>query len=52
LKYKRIVEKVGNYLPKEFKGTFSAADIHISPDGKFLYATNRGEANNITIFSK
>ena len=22
----------------------------ISPDGKFLYATNRGEANSITIF--
>jgi len=37
-------------LAKDFKGTFSAADIHISPDGKFLYATNRGEANNITIF--
>ena len=37
-------------LPKDFKGTFSVADIHISPDGKFLYATNRGEANNITIF--
>lgn len=37
-------------LSKDFKGTFSAADIHISPDGKFLYATNRGEANNITIF--
>lgn len=28
-----------------------AADIHISPDGKFLYATNRGEANTITCFS-
>ncbi|HOH56008.1 MAG TPA: lactonase family protein [Paludibacteraceae bacterium] len=27
-----------------------AADIHISPDGKFLYATNRGESNNITCF--
>lgn len=37
-------------LAKDFKGTFSAADIHISPDGKFLYSTNRGEANNITIF--
>lgn len=37
-------------LAKDFKGTFSAADIHISPDGKFLYASNRGEANNITIF--
>ena len=37
-------------LAKDFKGSFSAADIHISPDGKFLYASNRGEANNITIF--
>ena len=37
-------------LAKDFKGTFSSADIHISPDGKFLYATNRGEANSISIF--
>lgn len=28
-----------------------AADIHLSPDGKFLYATNRAPANNITCFS-
>ncbi len=27
-----------------------AADIHLSPDGKYLYATNRGEANTITCF--
>lgn len=27
-----------------------AADIHISPDGNFLYATNRGNANDITCF--
>ena len=37
-------------LAKDFKGTFSSADIHISPDGNFLYATNRGEANTISIF--
>lgn len=37
-------------LEKDYKGTFSAADIHVSPNGKFLYATNRGEANNITVF--
>ena len=37
-------------LENDFKGTFSSADIHISPDGKFLYASNRGEANTITIF--
>ena len=28
-----------------------AADIHVSPDGKFLYASNRAEINNIAIFS-
>ncbi|MDD4922907.1 MAG: lactonase family protein [Bacteroidales bacterium] len=28
-----------------------AADIHFSPDYKFLYATNRAPANNITCFS-
>ncbi len=37
-------------LAKDFKGTFSSADIHISPDGNFLYASNRGEANTISIF--
>lgn len=28
----------------------SGADIHLSPDGKFLYATNRADANTITCF--
>lgn len=37
-------------LDKDFKGPFTAADIHVSPDGKFLYASNRGEANTISIF--
>ncbi|MFV8340812.1 lactonase family protein [Flavobacterium sp. XS2P39] len=47
-----ILEKIDEttILAKDFKGTSSAADIHISPDGKFLYATNRGEANSISIF--
>lgn len=38
-------------LAKDFKGNFTGADIHISPDGKFLYASNRGEANTISIFN-
>lgn len=37
-------------LAKDYKGTFSSADIHFSPDGKFLYASNRGQANTISIF--
>jgi 6-phosphogluconolactonase len=35
----------------DFKGAVSGADIHVSPDGKFLYASNRGDANEIAIFS-
>ncbi|MDD2792930.1 MAG: lactonase family protein [Sediminibacterium sp.] len=31
-------------------GKDGAADIHISPDGKFLYASNRGSFNEITIY--
>jgi len=27
-----------------------SADIHLSPDGKFLYASNRAAANNLAIF--
>lgn len=34
------------------KDVYRSADIHISPDGKFLYASNRGsDENNIAIFS-
>jgi len=29
-------------LPSDFTGKSYAADIHFSPDGKFLYASNRG----------
>ena len=36
-------------LPADFKGDSSAADIHISKDGKFLYGSNRGH-NSIAIF--
>lgn len=36
---------------QNFKGKVDAADIHISPDGKFLYETNRGDANSISAFS-
>ncbi|GGF07264.1 lactonase family protein [Hymenobacter cavernae] len=29
-------------LPADFKGENSCADIHVSPNGKFLYGSNRG----------
>jgi 6-phosphogluconolactonase len=40
-----------NALPEGFKGVIGSADIHVSPDGKFLYCSNRGESNTITIFT-
>jgi 6-phosphogluconolactonase len=33
-----------------FKGEHSAADIHLSKDNQYLYATNRGSANSISVF--
>lgn len=38
-------------VPESYKGSFGGADIHVSPDGKFLYASNRGELNDLIIFS-
>ncbi len=38
-------------IPSNFKGKIDGADIHVSADGKFLYETNRGDANAISIFS-
>jgi 6-phosphogluconolactonase len=37
--------------PAGYSGTIGSAEIAISPDGKFLYASNRGDENTITIFS-
>ncbi len=33
-----------------FTGKDGAADIKLSPDGKFLYASNRGDANTLAIY--
>jgi 6-phosphogluconolactonase len=39
----RLVERqVVSTLPPDFKGTTSTADLKITPDGRFLYGTNRG----------
>jgi len=37
--------------PEDYKGVKGSADIHITPNGKFLYASNRGDANTIAIYS-
>lgn len=37
--------------PADYSGAKGSADIHLSPDGRFLYASNRGDANSIAVFS-
>lgn len=37
--------------PSDYNGAIGSADIHLSPDGKFLYASNRGDENTLAIFS-
>ena len=34
-----------------FRGKIGGGAIHLSPDGRFLYATNRGDANELVAFS-
>jgi 6-phosphogluconolactonase len=38
-------------LPENYQGAISGADIRISPDGQFLYASNREDLNDIVIYS-
>jgi 6-phosphogluconolactonase len=38
-------------LPPEYMGPAGSADILVSPDGNFLYVSNRGESNSIAIFA-
>lgn len=38
-------------VPKDYTGAAGGADIHVSPDGKFLYTSNRSTSNTIGIFS-
>lgn len=47
LKHKQSI----TMLPQGFTGIVEAADIHISADGKFLYASNREVRNEIVIYA-
>lgn len=38
-------------VPDDFEGAARSADIHVHPSGTFLYASNRGEANDIVRYS-
>jgi 6-phosphogluconolactonase len=48
---KMVEKQTITMLAPDFKGRVGAADIHVSPDGKFLYGSNRGEANDVVIYS-
>lgn len=43
------IQRVAMTAP-DFNGASGAAEVRISPDGKFLYASNRGDANELSIY--
>lgn len=45
----KVIGSVNGH-PADYKGPFGSADIHVSPDGKFVYCSNRMESNTIGIF--
>jgi 6-phosphogluconolactonase len=38
-------------LADGFQGTAGGGDVQVSPDGRFLYASNRGDANEVVVFA-
>lgn len=44
-----VIRETVSTLPDDFEGTSHCADLKITPDGKFLYGTNRGH-DSIAIF--
>jgi 6-phosphogluconolactonase len=44
------IQEIGT-VAKDFSGKIDGADIHVSPDGRFVYETNRGDANTISTFA-
>ncbi|POR55716.1 6-phosphogluconolactonase (cycloisomerase 2 family) [Paraburkholderia eburnea] len=45
------LEQVEKLAEPDFKGAVGGSALHFSPDGKFLYVSNRGDANDISIFA-
>ena len=45
----KFVQRIATHAA-DFTGQPGSADIHLSQDGKFLYASNRGKENNIAIY--
>ena len=46
----KLVQTIST-VPENFKGNLSVADIHLSKDGKFLYASNRADAESIAMYA-
>jgi 6-phosphogluconolactonase len=46
----KLIQNISSH-PPDYTGTKGSADIHVSPDGRFLYASNRGDAHNLAIFA-
>nr|WP_121269433.1 lactonase family protein [Pedobacter schmidteae] len=44
------IQEIGT-VEQGFSGRVDGADIHVTPDGKFVYETNRGDANTISAFA-
>ena len=38
-------------LPEDFEGANKSADIHVHPSGRWLYVSNRGDADGLAIFA-
>lgn len=45
----QLLQSISSH-PSNYLGELGSADIHLSPDGKFLYASNRGNSNTIAVF--
>jgi 6-phosphogluconolactonase len=45
-----VEQQVISMLPADYTGAATSADIHVSPNGRFLYASNRNTSNTIAIF--
>jgi 6-phosphogluconolactonase (cycloisomerase 2 family) len=43
--------QIASMIAPGFRGKIGGGAIHLSPDGRFLYATNRGDANELVQFS-
>ncbi len=49
---KLISRQCISLLADDFEGSVGAAELRISPDGKHVYVSNRGEANTISVFQQ